>query len=131
MVIALVGFAYFLYWSYSTIFPTLTTAELEIRRQEQEQKDRDMLPSNRSAQAYFMARTSISALLKAPATAEFSSANNTEISRVLGTEDQWFVRGYVDSENSFGAKIRSNYQIVFEFEPNSIALKRLVSVDGL
>ncbi len=130
-ILMLVGFGYLLYWSYNTIFPTLTPAELENRQQEQAQQDRDRLPENRNAQAYFMTRTTINTLLVAPATAEFSSRGNTEIGRLSGTEDQWLVRGYVDSENSFGAKIRSNYQIIFEFEPGSIALKRLVSVDGL
>lgn len=41
--------------------------------------------------------------LKAPATAEFSGAS------VSGTGDVFVVTGHVDSENSFGAKIRSRY----------------------
>lgn len=41
--------------------------------------------------------------LKAPSTADFNSE------RVSGSGTSWNVAGSVDSQNSFGAKIRSNY----------------------
>jgi hypothetical protein len=42
-------------------------------------------------------------LLKSPATAEFDSTAN-------GSGSEWTVTGTVDSENGFGAQVRSDYQ---------------------
>lgn len=41
--------------------------------------------------------------LKAPSTADFGGDT------VTGSEPNWYDDGYVDAENSFGAKIRTSY----------------------
>jgi len=48
--------------------------------------------------------------LKAPATAEFSGENTTDLGAGL-----WRVIGDVDSQNSFGAQIRSRYTCEVQF----------------
>ena len=52
--------------------------------------------------------------LRAPATADFSGATAT------GAGDTWTVRGQVDSENGFGAQLRSAYtcQVLFTGDGN-------------
>ncbi|MEW9530692.1 hypothetical protein [Microbispora sp. NPDC049125] len=48
--------------------------------------------------------------LKAPGNADFGGAADTEVTTVSGVKPwQYKVRSYVDSENSFGAKIRTTY----------------------
>jgi hypothetical protein len=56
----------------------------------------------------------ISKLLKAPATANFDSSTTTD-----GTG--WTVTGTVDSENSFGANVRSDYQCTVVMNSNNTA----------
>ena len=50
--------------------------------------------------------------LKSPATANFSSKNETDIS-VRG--NSWTVTGWVDAQNSFGATIRTEYSVKITF----------------
>jgi hypothetical protein len=58
---------------------------------------------NDSYEAKAACEERISSQLKAPATAEFDST-------VTGGGGQYTVTGTVDSENSFGAMLRSNYE---------------------
>lgn len=58
--------------------------------------------------------------LKAPSTAIFSSITDTKIEKKLDTyvddgvtRGKWLVSGYVDSQNSFGAQLRSNFNCKF------------------
>lgn len=51
--------------------------------------------------------------LKAPSTADFAPFHKMAISG-SGT-GPWSVRGYVDSQNSFGAKLRSSFTCTVEF----------------
>ena len=58
----------------------------------------------------------ISSKLKAPATAIFSSFSKTDIKQKIKTYPNdgvlratWIVNGHVDSQNGFGALIRSNF----------------------
>ena len=59
--------------------------------------------SNDSYEAKAACEDRISSQLKAPANAEFDSS-------VTGGGGQYTVTGTVDSENSFGAMLRSNYE---------------------
>jgi len=52
--------------------------------------------------------------LKAPSTADFSSRSNNQFT-YLG-ECKYDVQGYVDAQNSFGAKIRSNYHVILQYQ---------------
>ena len=58
--------------------------------------------------AYVFAEKTIKPRLKAPSTAEFASFNNSEITR---DRDTFYVRSYVDSQNGFGAMVRSNFEV--------------------
>lgn len=48
--------------------------------------------------------------LKSPGSAEFSGVSDTKI-KTISNKKPWryLVTGYVDSQNSFGAKVRNNY----------------------
>ena len=59
---------------------------------------------NNSSEAIIQCEDRVEALLKAPTTAEFDS-NATG----GGSDRVWTVTGTVDAENSFGAKVRSDY----------------------
>ena len=45
--------------------------------------------------------------LKSPSTAQFSSYGDTTATR---SGSAWVINGYVDSQNSFGAKLRADYR---------------------
>lgn len=66
----------------------------------------------------------IEQVLKSPSTADFSGWNETEISK---TGDCIFhIEGYVDAENSFGAKLRSNYSADVTFTGKTYRVENLV-----
>ena len=50
--------------------------------------------------------------LKAPSTAEFCNKSDATITQ---KGDTWTIRGYVDAENSFGAKLRNDFTVVITF----------------
>ena len=50
--------------------------------------------------------------LKAPSTAEFCSKSSANIEQHGNT---WTIKGYVDAENSFGAKLRNDFTVVITF----------------
>lgn len=50
--------------------------------------------------------------LKAPSTAEFCSKSSASIEQHGST---WTIKGYVDAENSFGAKLRNNFTVIITF----------------
>jgi hypothetical protein len=60
--------------------------------------------------------------LKAPSTAEFSNES------VSGSGNSWNVSGSVDSQNSFGAKIRSSYTCSIAYSPSDHQWSGPVSV---
>jgi hypothetical protein len=64
--------------------------------------------------------------LKAPGTADFSGIFDTSIS---GSGNSYTVSGYVDAQNSFGAKIRSDYTC--QIRDNGNDQWSLVSLTGL
>lgn len=65
--------------------------------------------------------------LRAPSTAEFPSTSDYDIS---GSGSVYTVRGYVDSENGFGAMIRSDWTCVVQ-ETGTEGEFRLESLTGL
>ncbi len=62
--------------------------------------------------AYYYAKSTITASLKAPSTAEFSSYNERAIE--TGPDCKYTIAIYVDAQNSFGAKIRTSYQLILK-----------------
>jgi hypothetical protein len=59
-------------------------------------------------EAKIVAEGQIKTVLKSPSTAEFSGVGDTKYTPIT---NGYTVRGYVDSQNSFGATLRSNYSI--------------------
>ena len=57
--------------------------------------------------AKVFAETQVKKMLKSPSTASFNWNADDFITKINDTT--FFVKGYVDSQNSFGAQIRSNY----------------------
>src|SRR5262245_33786226 len=69
------------------------------------------------AEVYAMAETIILKYLKAPSTADFASMSDAQIT---GFADSGFrVDAYVDSQNSFGAMIRSPFTTIFQYRSDS------------
>lgn len=56
----------------------------------------------------------ISQKLKAPSTAEFQEFDESLVEKI--SENEFKVKGYVDSENGFGAKIRSDWSCTVRIE---------------
>ena len=73
--------------------PTLTSPEPPARSQSLLRGD-----------ALLVAQKAVQARLKAPASAEFGGT------QIRQTHDLWEITGYVDSQNSFGATLRSTYR---------------------
>ena len=65
-----------------------------------------------------MARVQVEAIvrknLKAPSTAEFSPLRGNKVEYYGGCKFE--VWGYVDAQNSFGAKIRSQYDVIVQYD---------------
>lgn len=84
--------------------------------------------SHSNADVYATAETIISQYLKAPATAKFPGMSEVQITRF---QDGFRVDGYVDSQNSYGALIRSPFSTLFQFKENSdAAIVLAVVLDG-
>jgi hypothetical protein len=68
---------------------------------------RPAMPSDDSAAAFVMCKKFVGDRLKAPATADFASILSST-TRTLAS-DKYEVTSYVDSQNGFGAQIRTHY----------------------
>jgi hypothetical protein len=66
------------------------------------------------SEAFEIAKDWVQERLKAPSTAEFCDFNDT---KWLVEEDEFTVQGWVDSENSFGAKLRNKWQVKMIYHP--------------
>jgi len=53
--------------------------------------------------------------LKSPDSADFGRIREHKIYTIKGKPNTWEVRGYVDSQNSYGAMIRSTYACQLEY----------------
>ena len=67
--------------------------------------------------------------LKSPSTADFPTCNTFSIEKLA--EDQYKVSSYVDSQNGFGAMIRSNWSITYHYTDGGTRTQLdLVMIDG-
>lgn len=75
-----------------------------------------------SIELYIQAQEFVRQGLKAPSTAEFPSSSTR-----TGTDGKgiYQVIGYVDSENSFGAMIRSDWMVNMRFVDNNLVLEKM------
>jgi len=72
--------------------------------------------------AYVRAETVIKKFLKAPSTAEFCGYRN---SKVEESANNYIVTGYVDSQNSFGAMIRAEFDVTLKNEAGTWSIEAL------
>lgn len=64
----------------------------------------------------YIAETIVKKNLKSPSTADFCSSRECKVSK---SGDVWTVTGWVDAQNGFGATIRSDYTVSFEYDGSS------------
>ncbi len=67
--------------------------------------------------AFYTSQTFVKRQLKAPATAEFPWSNEDGVSIREVKNCEFSVRAFVDSENGFGAKLRTNYSVDVRYDP--------------
>lgn len=72
------------------------------------------LTVEQEAEAIAMAKEMVKAELKAPSTASFPWDSSAYT--ITKSGNQYTVKGYVDAQNSFGAKIRSKFEACFTYE---------------
>ena len=77
------------------------------------------------ADIYLVAKEFVTQRLKAPSTADFPSSNHAEIINI--SDNKWQVRSYVDAQNSFGAKLRSNFTalVVYNSKMKTWSLEKI------
>lgn len=83
--------------------------------------------SDRKAMSIVFAKHTVENLLKSPSTAKFSNVNAYELSNM---KDVWAVNGYVDSQNSFGAMIRSIWEVQLDYRDGKGGTVKSVIFDG-
>lgn len=90
-------------------------------------------PSNQSTQnqreieALVFAKDVIKRTLKAPSTATFEDVHAYELSNL---KDVWAVNGYVDSENSYGAKLRNVWEVQLDYRDGKGGTVKSIMLDG-
>lgn len=65
-----------------------------------------------SIAAYIMAERFVKERLKSPSTAKFPGRSVTKNQIIKGEDNQYIISSYVDSQNSFGATIRTNFMVI-------------------
>ncbi|MFW6016947.1 MAG: hypothetical protein ACOCRK_10960 [bacterium] len=88
--------------------------------------DNDSNSSPNKIEAMTMAQTFLEDRLKAPATADYPWESSDDVVTELA-DDKFRYRSYVDAENSFGAKVRTQFDIVVQYVGDD--KWRLVSID--
>lgn len=84
---------------------------------------KDLTPKYDKFNAQVDCEAFVKRTLKAPATADFAPHHELQIS---GSDSgPWNVAGYVDAQNSFGAKIRSLYSCTIHYQDNKAYLDNL------
>ena len=78
-------------------------------------------------EAYVEAQFIIEDFLKSPATAEYPAVSNATIERL--NDDGFKVTSYVDSQNSFGAMVRSEWMVLFQYIGERVKIYQVV-IDG-
>lgn len=79
--------------------------KLKVQREAEEKKKEQL--DRRKYDAIAMTKQFVTRRLKAPKSAEFPSRSEFRV--VASSDDQYLVSGYVDSQNSFGAMIRTTF----------------------
>lgn len=83
-------------------------AARKIRERREREEQLALAAEKLKEDAYTMSQAFVKKILKAPATAKFQAYSSEEVAVVY--KDGWFlVKGVVDSQNGFGAMLRSTY----------------------
>lgn len=69
-----------------------------------------------ASDACTIAQELVAESLKAPSTATFAPCDKATIG---GAATDWRVQSYVDAENSFGAMLRTHYDISMRYDPST------------
>tara|TARA_R110001592_G_scaffold172887_1_gene411434 strand:+ start:562 stop:912 length:351 start_codon:yes stop_codon:yes gene_type:complete len=72
--------------------------------------------------AFVMSQNVVEKALKSPSTASFPSISDSNVNVVYLSNEQGckhYVSAYVDSQNGFGATVRSTYQVIMSRQPFS------------
>ncbi|KRU25151.1 putative lipoprotein [Clostridium sporogenes] len=83
-------------------------------RQYEERKAEAKNPENKKKNIYYGVQEEVKNKLKAPSTAKFPIYDESFVEQIDDTH--YKVDCYVDAENGFGAKIRSNYSCDIEYD---------------
>jgi hypothetical protein len=78
--------------------------------------------------AYSQAKVIMREFLKAPSTAKFPTIDQAQIEKL--TDNGYKVSSYVDAENSFGATLRSEWIVIFQFTSDGKIKIYTVGLDG-
>lgn len=82
---------------------------------------------NRKISSIVFAENIIEGILKSPSTAKFVDVQAYELSE---QKDIWTVNGYVDSQNSFGAMLRSSWEVQLDYRDGKGGTVKSVLFDG-
>lgn len=74
----------------------------------------DWRTEDNSNMAYNMSKDFVTQRLKSPSTAKFPSVFERDGHVVKGKDHQYMINSYVDSQNSFGATIRTKFILIIE-----------------
>lgn len=88
----------------------------EARQKAREQRERDCRDD---IAAFVMSQSFVKEALKAPATAEFPMISDRGVSVAVKGNCKFTVVAFVDSQNSFGAMLRTKYSIDMEYLPDT------------
>lgn len=95
--------------------------QAELAKQKAEEKRKQELNSVDESQAFIISQNFVQAMLKSPKTADFPFLDYSH--RNLG-DGKWIIQSYVDSQNGFGAMIRTEYQVEMQFNGGNWAEQR-------
>jgi hypothetical protein len=84
-------------------------------------------PIERDTTSIVFAEEVIKGILKAPSTAKFVDVEAYELSN---EKDVWAINGYVDSQNSFGAMIRSQWEVQLDYSDGKGGTVKSILFDG-
>lgn len=76
-----------------------------------------VLTDDEAIEIMYQCENTIKSILKSPSTAKFPNILNWRFGKEKG---QIIVQSYVDSQNSFGAEVRSQFQIIIDTQENQI-----------
>ncbi len=116
IILIIIGFVIDIFtWSYDS--------QSNTTPQTQEQTSQE----SRKIMSIAFAKSIIEDTLKSPSTAKYSSVEAYELSN---EKDVWAVNGYVDSQNGFGAMLRSQWEIQLDYRDGKGGAVKSFIFDG-